>query len=123
MFFRGHPEVTARFAAYLARYKKINTSIVTYYEIISGLKHMDAHKKMAAFLAFISKNRVLSLTRQSVIISAEIYAELRAEGKLLDDMDLLIAGIAVANDLVLVTHNRTHFERIKQLEIEDWSGK
>nr|VFJ75673.1 MAG: tRNA(fMet)-specific endonuclease VapC [Candidatus Kentron sp. FW] len=84
---------------------------------------MDAHKKMAAFLTFISKNRVLPLTRQPVIISAEIYAEPRAEGKPLDDMDLLIAGIAAANNPVLVTHNLAHFERIERSEIEDWSGK
>jgi tRNA(fMet)-specific endonuclease VapC len=56
-----------------------------------------------------------------VTASAEIYAELRKEGKPLDDIDLLIAGIAIANRLVLVTHNKGHFERIRRLEVEDWS--
>ncbi len=98
-------------------------SIITYYEIISGLKHRDAHKKMASFLDFVSKNKVLHLTEQSVTISAAIYAELRKEGKPLDDIDILIAGIAVANDLVLVTHNRNHLERIRKLKIKDWSEK
>nr|VFJ65862.1 MAG: tRNA(fMet)-specific endonuclease VapC [Candidatus Kentron sp. FM]VFJ77206.1 MAG: tRNA(fMet)-specific endonuclease VapC [Candidatus Kentron sp. FM]VFK22410.1 MAG: tRNA(fMet)-specific endonuclease VapC [Candidatus Kentron sp. FM] len=59
MFFRRHSQVTARFAAYLARHKKIDISIITYYEIISGLRHVDAHKKTAAFLEFVSLNRVL----------------------------------------------------------------
>ncbi len=123
MFFRNHPEVTARFVSYLARHKKMSISIITYYEIMSGLKHRDAHRKTASFLEFVSKNRVLPLTEQSAAISAEIYAELRKEGKPLDDIDLLIAGTAVANKLVLVTHNKGHFERIKRLEIEDWSEK
>lgn len=101
----------------------MNVSIITYYEIMSGLRHRDAHKKTALFLEFISKNRVLPLTEQSVTISAEIYAELRKEGKPLDDIDLLIAGIAVANRLVLVTHNQGHFQRVKRLEIEDWSER
>jgi len=121
MFFRNHSEVTARFATCLARHKKMNISIITYYEIISGLKHRDARKKTTSFLDFASKNRVLPLTQQSVTASAEIYAELRKEGKPLDDIDLLIAGIAIANRLVLVTHNKGHFERIRRLEVEDWS--
>ncbi len=90
---------------------------------MSGLKHRDAHKKMASFLEFVSKNKVLPVTKHSVSISAEIYAKLRKEGKPLDDIDILIAGIAFANNLILVTHNRNHFERIKKLRIEDWSEK
>jgi tRNA(fMet)-specific endonuclease VapC len=39
----------------------------------------------------------------------------------LDDIDLLIAGTAIANKMVFVTHNKHHFERIELLEIEDWS--
>jgi len=54
-------------------------------------------------------------------ISAEIYSDLRKKGELIDDIDILIAGIAKANNLVLVTHNRSHFERIMDLEIEDWN--
>lgn len=91
------------------------------HEIISGLEHINAHKKTTAFLEFVSMNRVLPLTEQSVTISAGIYAELRKTGKPLDDIDLLIAGVAIANNRVLVTHNRSHFERIDRLEVEDWS--
>lgn len=34
---------------------------------------------------------------------------------------LLIAGIALSDNLVLITHNREHFSRIEGLEIADWS--
>jgi tRNA(fMet)-specific endonuclease VapC len=47
---------------------------------------------------------------------------LREKGQPIDDIDLLIAGTAMANGLVVVTHNRKHFDRIMGLEIEDWSG-
>jgi tRNA(fMet)-specific endonuclease VapC len=123
LFLRNHPDVPTHFASYLAQYKKINISIITYYEIMSGLKHRDAHKKTTLFLEFVSKNRVLPLTKHSATASSEIYAELRKEGRPLDDIDLLIAGVAIANKLVLVTHNKSHFERIRRLEIEDWSEK
>lgn len=61
MFFRKHSEVTARFVSYLAQYKKMNISIITYYEIMSGLKHRDAHRRTALFIEFVSGNKVLPL--------------------------------------------------------------
>ena len=56
--------------------------------------------------------------------AAEIYGEIRARverpGKPIGPNDLLIASIALSNQLVLVTHNVDEFSRIQQLEIEDW---
>ncbi|MFZ4558089.1 MAG: type II toxin-antitoxin system VapC family toxin, partial [Pseudanabaena sp.] len=34
--------------------------------------------------------------------------------------DLQIAAIALANNLILVTHNTKEFSRIPQLQLEDW---
>jgi tRNA(fMet)-specific endonuclease VapC len=61
------------------------------------------------------------LTEESVTVSANIYATLRRDGTPVDDIDLLIAGVAIANDLILVTHNQRHFNRIEGLEWQDWS--
>jgi tRNA(fMet)-specific endonuclease VapC len=63
----------------------------------------------------------LPLTEKSVEISSDIYAALRKTGNQLDDIDILIAGVALANDIALVTHNVHHFNRIEDLEIIDWS--
>jgi tRNA(fMet)-specific endonuclease VapC len=40
---------------------------------------------------------------------------------LIDDIDLLIAGIAITNKLVLVTHNIKHFKRVENLDVYDWA--
>lgn len=120
-FFRGHAQVVANFEAYLKEYDTINLSIITYYEIVSGLKHRDAQKQLDLFLEFVEQNMVLPLTQGAANIAAEIYAELRKSGQPIDDIDLLIAGTAIANGLVMVTHNRKHFDHIPQLEIEDWT--
>jgi tRNA(fMet)-specific endonuclease VapC len=50
-----------------------------------------------------------------------LYADLRKRGEPIDDIDLLIAGTAIANGLTLVTNNRKHFDRIAQLEVENWA--
>jgi len=95
----------------------VNISILTYYEIVSGLKHRDAHQQMATFLAFSSQSNIVPLTEPSVMLAAHIYADLRAAGMPLDDIDLLIAGSALVNDWILVTHNTKHFERIEGLQL------
>lgn len=120
-FFRGHPRVVSRFEEYLNEYETFNVSVITYYEIASGLKHRDAHNQLEKFQKFISQNTLLPLTPKAVDIAAEWYAELRKKGRPIDDIDLLIAGTALACGLAVVTQNRKHFDRINGLEVEDWS--
>jgi tRNA(fMet)-specific endonuclease VapC len=36
--------------------------------------------------------------------------------------DLLIASIALANDLTVVTNNNDEFKRVPGLRVEDWSA-
>lgn len=52
--------------------------------------------------------------------AAEIYAELRETGHLITDADILVAAIAITNQLTLVTNNIAHFSRINGLNIENW---
>lgn len=49
-----------------------------------------------------------------------IRAELAAQGKPIGANDLMIAAIALAYDLILVTHNTGEFGRVAGLGIEDW---
>jgi tRNA(fMet)-specific endonuclease VapC len=121
MFFRNDPNVKIHFRDYMKEHGRISISIITYYEVLSGLKYRDARKQSASFLEFAGLNMVLPLTEDSTTISAEIFAKLRQEGKPIDDIDILIAGVAISRKLVLVTHNENHFGRIEELEIEDWS--
>ena len=121
MFLRGHSRVKDRFAEYVEEHGKVNLSIITVYEGLSGLKHRDAKKQMAAFKALVDASEIWPLTEQSVELSAEMYTALRRKGQTVDDIDLLIAGVAAANGFVLVTNNRKHFDRIGEIEVEDWS--
>ena len=52
---------------------------------------------------------------------ALIDTDLRKQGNPIDDIDLLIAGIALENDLVIATRNVGHFSRIQTLTVEDWT--
>lgn len=51
-----------------------------------------------------------------------IRSELAALGTPIGANDFLIAAIAKAHDLTLVTHNVGEFSRVPGLRIEDWAG-
>lgn len=53
---------------------------------------------------------------------ARIRAELELSGTRIDDIDCLIGCTALVNRLTMVTHNRKHFDRIQELQIEDWEN-
>ena len=57
--------------------------------------------------------------------SCETFGKLKAnlvrQGNAINDADLFIAAGALENDMVLVTNNEKHFNRIKELKIENWA--
>lgn len=120
-FFKGNKKVVSNIEIYLNHFKTLEISVITYYEIIGGLLAKNAFKQLDVFNQFIAKNVVIPLTEESAGIAAEIYSTLKKKGEILDDIDLLIAGIAIANDLTLVTNNEKHFNRIPGLKVENWS--
>ena len=50
----------------------------------------------------------------------EIRWELEKQGLRIGDMDMFIAATALEEDLILVTGNVKHFERVPGLKIENW---
>ena len=51
---------------------------------------------------------------------SRICNELECGGTPIGPIDLMIAAIAMAHDLVLITSNTREFGRVVGLEIEDW---
>jgi tRNA(fMet)-specific endonuclease VapC len=67
-------------------------------------------------------NRFISLPfdDQSAVIYGQIRAGLAVSGTPIGPNDLLIASIALAKNLILVTHNTREFIRVQGLRLEDW---
>ena len=120
-FLRGNPKVIAKVDEHLKNFGFISLSIITYYEMLNGLLYKDAKKQIERFKEFIELNKVLPLTIKTVDISANIQADFRKKGIVIGHTDTLIAGVAIASGLQLVTNNTKHFKRIKGLEIANWT--
>lgn len=57
----------------------------------------------------------------SVEISSNIFAQLQKVGRSSNNYDILITGIAIVNNLTLVTNNEKDYENIQDLEIANWT--
>jgi len=119
-FLKGNEKVFLKIQEYLKDFDRINISIITYYEIVSGLTFKNAEKQLQIFEEFCSTSTIIYLSINSIKMSAEIYANQRKKWEAVDDIDILIAGIAISNDLVLVTNNTKHFGKIEGLDIDNW---
>jgi len=58
--------------------------------------------------------------------AAEVYGRIRSQlatyGTPIGPHDLMIAAIALANALTIITHNAAEFGRVPDLAIEDWES-
>ena len=57
----------------------------------------------------------------SLNIYAKEKARLKTKGKILDDFDLLIGATAIFHNFILVTRNSTDFDRLENIEIDEWT--
>jgi tRNA(fMet)-specific endonuclease VapC len=106
---------------HLKEFGFISLSIITYYEILNGLLYKDAKTQLTRFEDFVELNKVIPLTLRTAKIAATIQADLRKKGTEIGHTDTLIAGIAIASEMQLITNNTDHFKRIKGLEIANWT--
>lgn len=120
-FLRGNKKVISKVDEHLKQFGFISLSIITYYEILNGLLYKDAKKQLSKFEAFAELNRIMPLSLKAVKISASIQADLRKKGTEIGHTDTLIAGIAIANEMQLITNNTEHFKRIKGLDMANWT--
>ncbi len=75
-----------------------------------------------ALTLFFARFRAMPFEDQAARIYGELRADLEGKGTPIGPNDLLIAAIALANDLTLVTHNTGEFSRIGGLTLEDWEA-
>lgn len=88
-------------------------------ELSEGIYRVGNPRKMEnAIDDFISgMNEILPLDVITAKRFGGIRANLRKQGKEVEDFDILIGATCLSYDLTLITANRKHFERIDDLNI------
>ncbi len=101
--------------------KDILISSIVLYELEVGIAKSTKPKKRTIQLeSLISRVKISSFGAQEAKIAATIRANLERKGTPIGPYDTLIAGTALSNNAILVTHNTKEFKKIKSLKIEDW---
>lgn len=97
-------------------------SSITLAELEYGMKHSsDPTRNEQALLRFLVPLSILPFGASAASEYGEIRAYLQRQGTPIGPLDMLIAGHAKAENLILVTNNVREFERVPDLEIENWA--
>jgi len=83
-------------------------------------KSIDPAKTLERQLAFLDRFPSFPFDDSAAARYGPIRAHLERGGQKIGANDLFIAAIALANNLILVTHNINEFARVPGLTIEDW---
>ena len=118
---KQYPEVVAKLVK--TGFENIAISSITLAEMEFGAANSNrSFEAQAALLEFILPFEILDFNSDAASCYGKIRKELKDKGQPISDMDLLIASIAMTNNLTLVTNNEKEFRRIPELKVENWKS-
>ena len=119
----GNPEVMEKLAH--VGTQKCCMSTISLHELYYGAQ-LAREKKEEYFIKEMNKiSRLLEdIDVHPLAADGKDYAEikylLKEQGNMIDDFDIVIAGQAISEGLIVVTDNIKHFNRIEGLKVENW---
>lgn len=119
---KGHPAVKVNLERH--RHAVLKISIVTLMELYYGAyKSQNLASNLAKVKNVEETIEIVPLGRESAEVFSLLKANLEKSGTPLDDFDLILAACALTHDLILVTNNTKHFERVQGLRLANWTRK
>lgn len=95
-------------------------SEITFAEIAFGAENSDNPQKNHHVIElFVEHIKILPIY-DVIHFYAKEKSRLRKTGTMISDFDLLIGCTAVEKDMIMVTENVQEFERITNIQIENW---
>jgi tRNA(fMet)-specific endonuclease VapC len=118
-FLKGQANVVNQLASLSPN--DVATTIINHTELLFGaFNSSQKQQNLTKIQSFLSTIPVLPFCNSSSYIFAEHKAQLKKQGNIIADLDLMIASIALQHRSILVTNNTKHFIRIKKLKLENW---
>ena len=93
---------------------------ITLCELFKGVSlSSKSENELKIVEEFVNSNEVLDLDKNASREFGNIFSKLHKIGKMIPESDLLIASIVKANNSVLVTRDKKHFENMG-IQVEIW---
>lgn len=100
---------------------ELGISAITEGELLFGLAKKPGAKQLSLVVhEFLIRVDVLPWDSAVAACYGELRANMQKKGKILGNLDLLIAAHALALGVVLITNDRA-FTQVEGLKIEDWT--
>ena len=101
--------------------ESVGISVINLAELFFGAYNSErVEHNLGKLVEFSSELNVVNLDMACVKKYGELKTALRRQGNVIDEFDLLIASICLAQNFTLVTNNEKHFARIEGLKLENW---
>jgi len=118
-FFKGRGGVAQRLLQ--TSPSEVALSSISLYELHVGVVRSAQPERTLSQLQELLKLVVLlPFDDAAAQAAAEVRGQLERAGAVIGTLDTLIAGVAIAQGLTLVTHNLSEFQRVPNLRLEDW---
>jgi len=115
-FLKGKKEVIEKVLS--LQNDELYITIINYTELLYGIYNSNKiSQNREKILPFLDNFKILQFDKNASEIFAKLKARLKKQGKIIADMDLMIASIAISNKATLYTNNLKHFSRIDGLKI------
>jgi len=95
-------------------------SEITLAELVFGAENSNNPEKNNKLIEELTEQITILPIFESIKLYGKEKARLRKKGTMISDFDLLIGCTAIENQLVMVTENIKEFNRIQNIEIENW---
>ncbi|NBD17461.1 MAG: PIN domain-containing protein [Cyanobacteria bacterium] len=95
-------------------------SVVKFELFYGAMRSGNPSKNLTRQQEFLDLFVSLPFDDKAAAKAGEIRNYLASQGTPIGSYDLLIAAIAITNNLTLVTHNMREFKRVPDLNLEDW---
>ena len=117
---KGDPAVQNNLRIHVRDPMKV--SVITLMELYYGaFKSQKVASNLAKIRSLENSVESIPVGQESAEVFGMLKAKLENEGSVLDDFDLAIASCALSHNLILVTNNVKHFQRIEGLKLTNWT--
>ena len=117
-YFRGQYELNKKFDN--EGLQNLAISVITLAELVFGAENSkNPQKNLEIINSFVNKVSVIPII-EAVYLYGKEKVRLRNSGLMINDFDLLIGCTAVENNFIMVTENIKEFQRISNINIENW---
>ncbi len=94
---------------------------ITIFEVGKGFFNLNSKSKLNSFFEFVSTLDIVLASNSFSLEAARLNRQLKNKGVVIDDNDLLIAGLLKANGISnLVTRNKKHFRNVDFIKTIDY---